>query len=52
MSDRASLSPRSEAEGQIAWAFLSPQTTRPRLVSFLVSYIFVYLGLSPSTARL
>ena len=41
-----------EAEGQVAWTGLSPRVTRRRLVSFLVSYMFVYLRPSPSTTRL
>jgi hypothetical protein len=42
--------PASGAEGQVAWTGLSPRVTGRRLVSFLVSYMFVYLRLSPSTA--
>jgi hypothetical protein len=38
----------SEAECQVAWTCLSPQLTGRRLVSFLVSYMFVYLRSSPS----
>jgi len=38
-----------EAEGQAVWTRLSPQVTGRRLVSFLVSYMFVYLRPSPST---
>jgi hypothetical protein len=44
--------PASEAEGQAAWTLPSPPATRRRLVSFLVSYMFVYLRSSPSTAGL
>ena len=39
----------SKAEGQVVWTCLSPQATGERLVSFLVSFMFVYLRLSPST---
>jgi hypothetical protein len=42
----------SEAEGQVDWACHSPQVTGRRLVSFLVSSMFVYLRPSPSTAGL
>lgn len=41
--------PASGAEGKVAWTYLSPQVTGRRLVSFLVSYMFVYLRPSPST---
>jgi hypothetical protein len=38
--------------GQVVWTRLSSQVTGRRLVSFLVSYMFVYLRPSPSTAAL
>ena len=34
------------AEGQVVWTCLSPTVTGRRLVSFLVSYMFVYLRTS------
>jgi hypothetical protein len=46
------LTPASEAEGQVVRTRLSPQVTGRRLVSFLVSYMFVYLGPSSSTTGL
>jgi hypothetical protein len=39
-------------EGQVVRTCLSPLVTGGRLVSFLVSYMFVYLRLSPSTTGL
>jgi hypothetical protein len=44
--------PAVEAEGQVAWTGLSPLATGRRLVSFLVSYMFVCLRPSRSTAGL
>ncbi len=41
-----------QAEGQVLQTYLSPQVTGRWLVSFLVSFMFVYLSPSPSTAVL
>ena len=46
------LDPAGEAEGQVVWTRPSPPVTGRRLVSFLVSYMFVYLRPSPSTTGL
>lgn len=42
----------SEAEGQVVWTCVSQPVTGGQLVSFLVSYMFVYLRLSPFTTGL
>jgi hypothetical protein len=44
--------PAAEAEGQVTWTCPSPQVTGERLVSFLVSFMYVYLRPSPSTTAL
>jgi hypothetical protein len=44
--------PAPAAEGQVVWTYRLPPGTGRRLVSFLVSYMFVYLRLSPSIGRL
>jgi hypothetical protein len=48
MSDRASLTPRpgSGRSRRLAWS--SAHVPGERLVSFLVSFMYVYLGPSPS----
>ena len=51
-SDRASLPRASEAEGQACSGWPSPRVPGQRLVSFLVSFMYVYLGPSPSNTGL
>jgi hypothetical protein len=51
-SDRASLTPRLGSGRSGRRTCHAPQVTERRLVSFLVSYMFVYLRPSPSIAGL
>jgi len=44
--------PRTEAEGQGCSGWSAPQVPGRRLVSFLVSFMYVYRGPSPSTTAL